>query len=296
MLNNINIIYNIFIIVIGIFIICILYYRELYLINNSFKLELLLTNNEIQSKYIIDRKNDNEYINILKNIKQNDINTKNIVLITSKIIITNPNYISKYNSDVRFNQTIETIESIKKYIKDVYIILIDNSNFNNKIDYLDKLKLHSDMVINPFNNVELIKYTNMNSSIGETYQIIYFLDILKELNIKFSQLFKISGRYLINDNFNYNLYKSNKIIFTNIPVYFYEKKFYRTSIYKISSTYINIYINAYKQIHKNIKNNKLYKNWLIENIIPYVIDNKYIKYEEIQGITMRYTGGRIEYG
>ena len=66
---------------------------------------------------------------------------KNIVLITSKIIVSRNifSYISIrsiYSIEERFKQIKETIISIRKNIPDVCIFLIDNSNFENGYIYI----------------------------------------------------------------------------------------------------------------------------------------------------------------
>jgi len=163
------------------------------------------------------------------------------------------------------------------------------------------------MVLNPVNNIELNNATNsINTSIGETYQIIYFLDIFNQINIRYKQFFKISGRYLINNEFIYNKYISDKIIFkyNKITTRYIINKIcllckqnieYITAFYKISEKRFKIYKNGYKRIYKNIKNKKL-EHWIIEVTLATVIDKKYIRIEENLGITSRYTNGGIDKG
>jgi hypothetical protein len=299
-----KLIYLIAIFIIYIFILNIIAYK-IYQYDKN-KIPLLLIDDEIKSKYIFNRLDDNEFNNILNKYKNITINKTNIVLISSKIIINNINK-SIYSIDTRFNQTIETIESIRKRIPDVCIIIIDNSDFTNNKNYLDTLELKCDIVLNPINNLKLNNATNSsNSSIGETYQIIYFLDIFNQLNIKYKQFFKISGRYLINDEFVYSKYKSDKLIFkfsewserntiNNMCLFCIQNNEYVTSFYKISQRRFYVYINAYKRIYKNIENNKL-NDWIIESTLPFVLDNKYIKTVKKLGITYRFTHGRIDHG
>jgi hypothetical protein len=69
----------------------------------------------------------------------NSLNNKNVVLITSKIHVSKVEYSyvntrSIYTSEQRFKQTMKTIQSVKKYIPNCFIVLIDNSTFNS-IDY-----------------------------------------------------------------------------------------------------------------------------------------------------------------
>ena len=153
------------------------------------------------NRYIIDRSTDNEFYNIVKKTKlQIKSIYKNVVLITSKIIVSNNAFSytktrSIYSTEQRLLQTKNTIKTIREKIPNVCIFLIDNSEFNDKYKYINnELENICDVFINPVNNIELNYYTNVNKykSIAEAYQIIYFLDLFNKLDIKYDQFFKIS--------------------------------------------------------------------------------------------------------
>lgn len=167
--------------------------------NNVFNnLNYKINNNN----FIINRSNDIEFNHILHTTKRKlQEYHPNIVLITSKIIVSTNvfSYISTrsiYTTETRFKQTIETIESIRKNIPNACIFLIDDSNFETNFVYMHT-KLHElcDVFINPLHDKDLHYYTNVNKykSIAEGYQIIYFLDIFTQLNIKFDRFL----RYLV---------------------------------------------------------------------------------------------------
>jgi hypothetical protein len=149
----------------------------------------------------------------------------------------------------------------------------------------NKLNRLCDVFINPINDKKLNYYTDKNlyKSIAEGYQIMYFLDIFKQLDIKFDRFFKISGRYYLNDTFNYNKYLNNDIIFSNNDkwgIYYY------TCFYMIPYTKFNLYENAYKIIYNNIKNIELVQN-SIEYILPHLIGLDNIKLVDYLGVTQR---------
>ena len=243
------------------------------------------------NNYIIDRSNDNEFYNIVKKTKS-QIKPKynNVVLITSKIIVSNnafsyTNTRSIYSTEQRLSQTKNTIRTIREQIPNACIFLIDNSEFENRYEYIgEELNELCDVFINPINNVELNYYTNINKykSIAEAYQIIYFLDLFNKLDITYDKFFKISGRYYINNTFNYSNYITDKIIFANDKnldfMYCY------TSFYMIPSTKFNIYFNAYKVIYNNRHNEKLVEQ-NIEYILPMLLKVKNIKIVTNLGIT-----------
>ena len=245
------------------------------------------------NSYIINRLNDDEFNYILNKSKLKvKSNYTNIILITSKILVSRNifSYISIrsiYSIENRYKQTIETINTIRKNIPDVCIFLIDNSNFENGYIYMhNELNNLCDVFINPLHDSELYYYTNVNKykSVAEGYQIMYFLDIFNQLNIKYDHFFKISGRYYLNDSFNYDNYKTNDIIFSN------DRKlnvlYYYTCFYMIPYSKINLYIYAYKIIYNNIKNIELIEQ-NIEYVLPMLIKLENIRLIDNLGVTQR---------
>ena len=260
-------------------------------------LEYIIDNNGKFNKYVDNKKIIyNEYydklffnqINLIDKFALSngiDIEYKDVILITSKIIVSNnvlsyTNNRSIYTTDERFNQTIKTIESIKKYLPNAYIILFDNSKIDiNKINILNS---SVNLFINLIDNSELEYYTNEfpNKGYGELMQTKYALKYIKNLNIK--QFFKISGRYLINNTFNYkdydnvfNIFKKNSSVT--------DRKYYYTSFYKISANNFNEYYNTINSLCEYIKNNRSYDKIDHEVYLPKNISN-FIKITNL-GIT-----------
>src|SRR4051812_39694939 len=100
----------------------------------------------------------------------------NITIINSKIIVSdNPfSYTttrSIYSTEERYKQTIDTINSVKKYIPNNFIIMIDNSDLNNEMKnyFIENV----DIFINPYNNIYLKYDTDNNEckAISELSQI-----------------------------------------------------------------------------------------------------------------------------
>jgi hypothetical protein len=147
---------------------------------------------------------------------------KNLVLITSVVNITkNPlsytNTRSFCNMEYRFNDTIKTIESIKKYIPNSSILLVECSDIDEENENI--LKKHVDYYINLFSNKYILEKTQtISKSLGEGVMTIeaikYILNNIDYNN--FNNLFKISGRYWLNDNFYYNLYDNKNIVVKKI--------------------------------------------------------------------------------
>jgi hypothetical protein len=137
---------------------------------------------------------------------------KNITLITSIIDTPNlplsyTNVRSVFNKQQRFEQTKRTISTIREKIPDNKIFLIECSPltdqereyFMNTCDYFFNVYDTS--------KTQLIKRMHTQSkSMGEGTMTILSLKYLFEHNVEFDYLFKISGRYWLNEGFDYCLY------------------------------------------------------------------------------------------
>ena len=139
----------------------------------------------------------------------------NITLITS--VVNTPNiplsYIqtrSIYTVDERFEQTKKTIQTIREKIPNNKIFLIECSQLTpNQRDYFTQ---NTEIFINIYyspNHKLINRMFTPSKSMGEGTMTIVALEYLFENNIIFDNLFKISGRYWLNDNFNYELYNNN---------------------------------------------------------------------------------------
>lgn len=172
---------------------------------------------------------------------------KNLVLITS--IINTPNYPLNYshirsvfNREQRFEQTKLTIESIKKYIPDCEILLVECTEFNeNENDYFTK---HCKYICNLINYKYLVKniYSQIKSY-GEATMTMKAFEYINDNNLKFQNLFKISGRFYLNDNFNYSNWDNNKIVIKY------------SDDYNVSTIIYKIYYTYYKKFKYHLYNN-----------------------------------------
>ncbi len=244
-------------------------------------------NNKLEDKYFIMNYFESSGSFLENNcIKKQDINNNininiNIVLITSKIYVSQNklNYIDKrsiYSKDERFEQTLNTIVSIKKYIPNYFIVLIDNSDFTNE-EY-NKLLSEVNLFLNIKNNKKLDYYTNESEfkSYAEISQTITALYYIKALCNRFNLLnfFKITGRYTINETFNFNQIISNKFNIFKINKNIKDREYIYTCFYKITNTYFNNYINHIEKIYNEIQSSNKYDNLDLETYLPKNIENK----------------------
>ena len=217
----------------------------------------------------------------MNKIIPDDLNKKNLVIITSviKTSINKLSYTKKrsvFTHSERFKQTCKTIESIKKYIPFSYIILLECGNLKPK--YQEIFNNTCDMVINYVNNKQIydIVHKSLFKGYSETKVIRFFLKVY-DISF-FDSLYKISGRYSLNSNFNYNNYDNTFNCFKNLTdINIMNGVHTSTVFYKITKNYFLLY----NKVLKSYKN-KLLKGIAIEKIILTSIPN--IKLLDLLGV------------
>jgi hypothetical protein len=163
----------------------------------------------------------------------------NITLITS--VINTPqlplSYIntrSVYSKDERFEQTKRTIQTIKEKIPNNKIFLVECSQLTPEESQY--LKTNTDIFLNIFDTGDWPLINRMftpSKSMGEGTMTIYALHYLFSNNVPYNNFFKISGRYWLTDNFNYENFNDNKIVAKYIDN---DTTNALTSLYKLSFT------------------------------------------------------------
>jgi hypothetical protein len=174
------------------------------------------------------------------------MSTQNNIFIITSTIITQSGLISPYD---RFLQTIETIDSIRKKLKNSIIILVDNSNLTfignesekliSKVDYFFNI---SERKICQFMNKKEIK------GAGESYMLLVALNFIKQTNLASKRIFKISGRYKLSDEFDINLYENllGKFCFKKIDKNEYGKYFLHSRMWSFCNTLLDETIELVK--------------------------------------------------
>jgi hypothetical protein len=139
-----------------------------------------------------------------------------LVLITS-IIVTPNNPLSYtstrsiYSSEERFEQTKKTFETIRHYLPNSTICLVECSQLTNEQHhYFEK---NADYFLNLYDKEEIRKNLYSESkSLCEGTMTIHALKYILMSNIRFNKLIKISGRYWLSENFDPNYFEKNDII------------------------------------------------------------------------------------
>ena len=224
----------------------------------NINLDPILNNREIIYK-------NSYYYNIinkikdLENIISQNLIEKNIVIITSVLnCIDKP--LSYYHTrnvftiEERYKQTLMSIDTVKKYIPNVEILYCECSNLSKNIDIEDEIKKKVNYYYNFFENDNI--RTNVESSLkgmGEASILLEAFKKLHNIKVSYKNIFKLSGRYYINDNFNYNLFDNDKNIFTNWDN---SNSSYATLFYKINMSDIHILEDALLNSINDLKDEK----------------------------------------
>jgi len=202
----------------------------------------------------------------------------NIVIVTSKIYTTKKPFSysstrSIYTPTERFEQTLDTIQSIRRNIPNVIIVLFDNSEF--PVEQYSLLEKSVDHFLNVTNNAIVNEYTNNSAykiygEIVQTYELLTFIEKSLHYKIDIQNVFKISGRYVINDHFDYNKYDNHDIILKqNMEVI--DRKYYFTCFYKFGYICFNKIYNAIDSVYSGMKENK-HGNQDWEVLLPQLLD------------------------
>ena len=163
----------------------------------------------------------------------------NLVLITS--VINTPNKPLSYSKvrsvftrRERYEQTKKTIDSIKEKIPNYKIMIVECTDFTNEEkSYFER---ECDYILNLWDKKELhSSIFGKSKSLGEGTMTIQALKYILENNFNCDNLFKICGRYWLNDKFDYKLFDNSYLIFK-----------------KINGSINNIFTSFYKIPNNNI--------------------------------------------
>jgi len=218
---------------------------------------------------------EDEVIKYIQKMDRNETMVHNLVIVTSKIFTTSlkPSYTSNrtiYTPIERLAHTIDTINSIRKYIPSSYIILIDNSDFTNYAYMKNQLSI-CDLFLNPCEQLILSYNTNsLYKQISEGSQLKYVLEYIKYHKIQYKNLFKISGGCVVNDSYDQNVFEGVYNIFKkNTSV---KDRDYYTCFYKISHTSFEKYHIAINNMLNNALNDSDFAKNDFEAVLEKLMD------------------------
>lgn len=193
------------------------------------------------------------------------LNPPNIPLSYSKIR-------SVFSREERFEQTKNTIKTVKEKIPNTKIILVECTDFNeNEYNYLNKECEH---ILNLWDRKELHpKIFGHSKALGEATQMIEIIDYISK-NINLDHIIKIGGRYWLNDNFNFENFKDDIVFKKN------HEGNVATTLYKISLSELKLLREYF------IANEDKMRRFIgYEILVTQFLSNKNVKYLETLGIS-----------
>ena len=166
------------------------------------------------------------------------MNYKFLFLVGSAINHFKEEHISVFKAEERFHQTLDTIQSIKDKVPDAYILIYEASETSIKEEYKYILKEKSDLFLE-FGNDPYMKslYENVHrdpdkftfvKSMLECRCLQITLNYMMEHNIfnDVTRVFKLSGRYKLNEYFDITDYKSRFLTNKYVMKYYdYKERF-----------------------------------------------------------------------
>jgi len=220
-----------------------------------------------------------------KTLFRDYLTKENLVVITSKIQVSKEpfSYIGHrtiFTTEERFAQTKITIESIHRYIPNAFIVLVDNSdNLSNEITQW--LAKNTDVYVN--SSPRMLKYftdEQKYKAFAELGQLIHAYNaFLRYIDLSgFKNVFKITGRYIVDKSFDINQY--NRV--PDMNVFARDEKlksmrYYFTCFYKIAPSQLHSYFSTLKRIFVE-RDQYIGNDFLnLEEIIPLAINFSFVQ-------------------
>ena len=163
------------------------------------------------------------------------MNYKFLFLVGSAINHFKEDDLSAFKAEERFQQTLDTIQSIKDKVPDAYILIYEGSETTIKQEYKDKFIEQSDLFIECGDDPYMKSlYENLHRDPGkftfvksmlECRCLELVLNHMMEHNVfnDATRVFKLSGRYKLNEYFDIDDYKTrfltNKYVMKYYVIY-----------------------------------------------------------------------------
>jgi hypothetical protein len=114
----------------------------------------------------------------------------------------------------RYEQTLETLESIRTKVPDSIIVLAESSPDPVPQEILDFLVTKVDYLLKNSENSDIIHLgKNSHQSPAEAYSLFITLDVIEKLNLpNIHRVFKVTGRGQLTDDFNIDDYNDPTLV------------------------------------------------------------------------------------
>jgi hypothetical protein len=198
----------------------------------------------------------------------------NDIFIITSVINTgnNPwsytNYRSCFDIQTRFEQTLQTIESIRNLNDGTKILLVECSQIDETMTNILKDKVDYFIQTYDDSSIRGACLESNKKGFGEIKKLEKACQFIKDNNINFNRLFKISGRYFLISSFNKTNYNDNDKFTFKI----YDSIGGSTVLYSVPNKLFDVYIEKLEYIRKFYETNPPTG---IETLIPLICVPRY---------------------
>jgi hypothetical protein len=175
---------------------------------------------------------------------------------------------SLFNPKERFEQTIKTLESIRIYSSKSKILLVEGGELEE--DKYNQLKILCDYTYYLGDDPETKQNCILSNckGLGDSWLIGKGLEFIKNNNLMARNIYKVSGRYRLNENFKSDNISNDLPTFVNV-----HPKTYCTFCFSVPYRLLDDYYNIIKKV---IDIMKVRTNISIEVLLPSYFDNKHV--------------------
>lgn len=197
----------------------------------------------------------------------------------------------------RFQQLLESIDSINTYAPDSDIVIVDASEVELPGEDVAKLKNISTKFISIHNDqyVQFLRYHSKDPSankfekktVGEIQAMIAFLNYLNASEKEYDRVYKLAGRYKLNEHFNFSDYNDKKehcVFLTKED--WYGKWVFRIRLWSFDYKSLNLITGLFYKIQKHtydlVTNTKELE--IVEYVFTKMIEEYQIPYKTVDRI------------
>ena len=209
----------------------------------------------------------------LRNYILNCANINDIIIITSVINTGNVSWSytpkrSLFNSEERFQQTLKSIYSLKKYMPNTKILLVEGGKLED--EKLTIFKSLCDYVYYMGDDEETYKNCILSNckGLGDSWMTRKGIEFIENNGIRAKNIYKLSGRYCLNENYNCNNISNELPTFKHVI-----DNVYCTFFFSVPYSYLSIYKNILDTV---IDVMKVRTDISLEIILPEQFKNKNI--------------------
>jgi hypothetical protein len=202
--------------------------------------------------------------------------------------------------ETRYNQTLNTIKSIRDKVKDSIIVFVDSSPIPIPEDKLEKIKKQCDYFVYLFNHSRALEMGEQGlKTPGEAYNMIVAFDIIRSNNMQNAKrIFKITGRAELTDDFDISYYETDEVK----GKYVFKKRNGSWMSKALQLVDTRLWSFDYDMIEEvantmvSVYNDYFTTGWDMEHLIFKIINKEKLIEKEVLGLKCQVSSdGRIQY-